>query len=349
MLTYLLKPLVELPENLTQQVKAVRDDDVLLSSILHSHPSETMRSNTTGKPFQYCVTSTKEILDVKAYAIIEHIFPEWDVRPRGSGRTRYPPSQNCVLVAQGANLVEPVLLGRFGTHEGKFFKVWRGAQGFDESFIVVKRSSKGARLPLESDNTLLRERARDAADRGRLNACFIDGGNAEDSDARPGNSAAPRSAPEAWSEPVCRDQDVAMLEQTSTSHEPIYISDDSPPRIKAEPLILNCRIESLPDLVKLSMVSFVFNKGGNSDDRVRSYTQCNTVGKLFAQAKAAGILKDNQDDGVLAARIDWGPEVKVVQGDEDDFNALDQAVKAVVFDERWADGARTFVVRVRGV
>lgn len=60
--------------------------------------------------------------------------------------------------------------------------------------------------------------------------------------------------------------------------------------------------------------------------RQRSWTQYNTVDRMFMQAKAARIINPSRDSALLSARVDGGAELLLAYGDSRDFRILHDVV-----------------------
>lgn len=90
------------------------------------------------------------------------------------------------------------------------------------------------------------------------------------------------------------------------------------------------KAESPPSLFVAESTNFFFASVNGELLRKRPYNQCDTVSKLFGQAKAARIREGgpDTDQHTLSARMNEDDEDFVVfQGDEEDFTSLDDAIK----------------------
>ena len=85
--------------------------------------------------------------------------------------------------------------------------------------------------------------------------------------------------------------------------------------------------------------TFIFRNEGNKAVRERPLTECNTVGKLFMQARAARIINLKQEDALLSARINGKIEVLMANGDIEDFETLLNTIKSDRYWKKNGDGA----------
>ena len=113
-----------------------------------------------------------------------------------------------------------------------------------------------------------------------------------------------------------------LLRSESDTNRPLKrqnVSLDRPPTISLSASRLSC-----PE-----MVNFIFYDRCNKP-RSRSFENCDTVGKLFAQAKAHGLAGVTQDGGLISARLSAGFVYNVVQGDREDFELSVSAIEKLV-------------------
>ncbi len=74
--------------------------------------------------------------------------------------------------------------------------------------------------------------------------------------------------------------------------------------------------------------AFIFRDSSNNPVRERRLHDCNTVGKLLMQAKAARIVNLKQEGILLSVRINGEIELLVASGDLEDFQTLLHTIKS---------------------
>ena len=126
----------ELPAQLLCYIEDVRDDEHSLKEVMIGNGRAVFQSWRNGRAYEFVLNSTEEQLDVKAYNMSELML---DKRPAW-----LKSGHDCILVARGRSLLEPVIIGRN--------KAWplgllnKGKQGFLDNMNVTKRYAGGAKL-----------------------------------------------------------------------------------------------------------------------------------------------------------------------------------------------------------
>ena len=71
--------------------------------------------------------------------------------------------------------------------------------------------------------------------------------------------------------------------------------------------------------------------------RVKALTQCNNIGRLFAQARAAGLILTPSEEDTLVVTFNTDPvmaEIYILRGDVEDFKQLYRAIsRSTVWEE----------------
>jgi hypothetical protein len=326
----------DLPDELLQQLAELKHDKQALRCLLTAHPGEVFKSQS-GHKFEHRLERTQETLDIKLY------YPNAELFPHGGALKNH----RAVIVARGPSLKPPVIIGRKikGGWERETLRVWRPSTGFDCTAVVRKTvvgKIKGRRAVRYRAYHKYNE-AEDSDDESNT-----------ESDATPFSHHGNRNAeqPATPNSPIITpaESDIAQTSSRSASMptESIYEqirsipssahSDGFTPSTRSTSEYsapTNIKTESQPDqeCMPLSqiehIVQFKFIDKNNREVRQKPLKYCNTIGKLFAQARMGKILGQIQDDTILSAQVDGQEEMFIAYDDDEQFSALIEMITEV--------------------
>jgi len=289
--------------------------DTLPNDIL-TVPLNNVLRTSKGHTVSYILADTEEEIEVKGYVL--------------------PPRKHwegVLLVAEGAPLPEPAIIA-IARKGGSEFRIWRGHNGFARTKPEIKRvygKYDQFRVPTKRKRRISQEVEDLVTDAFRSDKSANNDDNDDDEDDETPLPPRKRLKMPSIGDSEADDKTLVLYEPPALEHN----NDSTSHSWTTSPAGAQFK----------SRTTLHFMDTTGVERREKIFMYCNSVGKMFAQAYAAGMLRPGQDDIPLVAKVSGHMEgVCIVKGDEGDF---EQLVHAVAHNPCWETNERVCRVEVR--
>jgi hypothetical protein len=329
-----------LPQNIKQLIHQWCDrvgPSVKLESLPFAtgNHSSTLTRTPTGRPVVW------EYKDGSKLTVSMYPLRETEFKLGGGG------DKNRVIVAQGPNLEPSVIAYLHTSSRGKqvSYRIWKGIGGDKDGF--ESGSSVKKIFPAKIANVGKTARKNGAAP--------VNGGNPlpRFQDAEPDVKSA-ESDPTPHKRKRPDDDSDSILTTGQSPSKQLRTQDRNPPPITRPPP------SAITEHIQNNTV-FLFYSPSHKNPRVRLFSACNTVQKLFAQALAGDLFDDSEGTtpkgsptggrvlsfrfGGIRKEIETSQNILVIEGDKEDFEALVRAIEA---RDWWTSGKSEDLVEGSG-
>lgn len=123
----------------------------------------------------------------------------------------------------------------------------------------------------------------------------------------------------------------------------------APPAVKEEDISSPAKPSLTPDDLLSKPIIVVFRNEAGEAVRPRPWAKCSTVDNLFMQAVVGGLFRSSKESAALVAAIEgYDDAIPIMKGDDDDFDALVEAIGRAVAVKQEGTG-EALVIEVRSL